>query len=147
MRNTLVLSLLAVTVALGQSALTPMKLGDVTVTGTLRLRAYGWDWFEPTSGDNAYAYSGNILRLNFAEKRKGWDWDAELAAPFLLGMPDNATAPAPQGALGLGSNYYSANGNSPQVAMSKGSLMRGAFESGLMRLSARQKHPVILRWR
>jgi len=32
-------------------------------------------------------------------------------------MPDNATAAAPQGALGLGSNYYSANGNSRYSAM------------------------------
>ena len=81
MRGKLLLILLAATAAFGQSALTPMKLGDVTVTGTLRLRAYGWDWFEPSAGDNAYGYSGNILRLNFAEKRKGWDWDAEVAAP------------------------------------------------------------------
>jgi hypothetical protein len=94
-----------------------MKLGDVTVTGTFRARGYGWDWFEPTAGDNQYAYSGNLLRVNFAEQRKGWDWDAELAAPFLLGLPDHATAAAPQGALGLGSNYYSANGNSQYSGM------------------------------
>ena len=117
MRDNLLLILLAATVAFGQSADPPMKLGDVSVTGTLRLRVYGWNWFEPASGDNAYAYSGNILRLNFAEKRKGWDWDAELAAPFLLGLPDNANAPPPQGALGLGSNYYSANGNSQYSGM------------------------------
>ncbi len=116
MRGTLLLPLMAV-VALGQSTDQPLKLGDVAVTGTLRLRAYGWDWFQPSSGNNAYGYSGNILRLNFAEKRKGWDWDAELAAPFLLGLPDHATAAAPQGALGLGSNYYSANGNSRYSGM------------------------------
>ena len=98
--------------AYGQSDSAPMKLGDITVTGTLRLRAYAWDWFTPATGNNNYAYSGNLLRLNFVEKHKGWDWDAELAAPLLLGMPDNANAAAPQGALGLGSNYYSANGNS-----------------------------------
>jgi len=117
MRSILALSLLSVICAFGQSTAEPMKLGDVTVTGTLRLRGYGWDWFTPSAGYNTYGYSGNILRVNFAEKRKGWDWDAELAAPFLLGMPDNATAPAPQGALGLGSNYYSANGNSKYSGM------------------------------
>src|SRR5438477_7149801 len=95
----------------------PLKIGDVTVTGTLRSRAYGWDWFQPSAGENTYAYSGNLLRLNFSEKRKRWDWDAELAAPFLLGLPDNATAPAPQGALGLGSNYFGANGNSQYSGM------------------------------
>ena len=112
-------SLLLFATALGfaQSAPAPFKIGDVTVTGTLRSRIYAWDWFQPTSGDNEYAYSGNILRLNFAEKRKGWDWDAEFAVPFLLGLPDNATAPAPQGALGLGSNYYTANNNSQYSSM------------------------------
>src|ERR1700730_11238145 len=117
MLGKLLLVPLTAALALGQSADQPMKLGDVSVTGTLRLRVYAWDWFEPSSGENAYAYSGNLFRLNFAEKRKGWDWDAELGAPFLLGLPDNATAAAPQGALGLGSNYYSANGNSSYSAM------------------------------
>jgi len=117
MRSILALSLLSVICAFGQSTVEPMKLGDVTITGTLRHRGYGWDWFTTSAGYNTYGYSGNILRVNFAEKRKGWDWDAELAAPFLLGMPDNATAPAPQGALGLGSNYYSANGNSKYSGM------------------------------
>jgi hypothetical protein len=101
MRKILALPLLSVTLSFGQSADTPMKLGDVVVTGTLRSRAYGWDWFEAASGNNEYGYSGNLLRVNFTEQRKGWDWDAELAAPFLLGLPDKATAAAPQGALGL----------------------------------------------
>ena len=117
MRRELLLILLTGIVAFGQSADQPIKLGDVTVTGSLRLRVYDWDWFKSASGNNSYGYSGNLLRVNFAEKLKNWDWDAELAAPFLLGMPDNATAAAPQGALGLGSNYYSANGNSRYSAM------------------------------
>src|SRR5665213_3069300 len=96
MRGKLLLFLLAAAAAFGQSADQPMKLGDVTITGTLRLRAYGWDWFQPTSGNNAYGYSGDVLRVNFSEKLTNWDWDAELAVPFLLGLPDNATAAAPQ---------------------------------------------------
>ncbi len=95
----------------------PIKLGDVTVTGSLRSRLYVWDWFQAAAGDNQYEYSGNLLRLNFAEKRAGWDWDAEFAVPFLLGLPAQATAPAPQGALGLGSNYFAANGGSRNAAM------------------------------
>jgi len=117
MRNVLFLSLLATALSFGQSAATPIKLGDITVTGTFRARGYGWNWFEPPSGDSQYAYSGNLLRVNLTEQRKGWEWTAELAAPFLLGLPDNATATAPQGALGLGSNYYSANGNSQYSGM------------------------------
>jgi hypothetical protein len=113
----ILLSLLNAAASFGQSADTPMKLGDVDVTGTFRARAYGWDWFEAPSGNNQYGYSGNLLRVNLTEHLKSWDWDAELAAPFLLGLPDNATAPAPQGALGLGSNYYSANANSQYSGM------------------------------
>ena len=95
----------------------PIQLGPVTFTGSLRARFYAWDWFQPASGQNQYEYSGNILRLNFAEKLRGWDWDAEFAVPFLLGLPTGATDPAPQGALGLGSNYYAANGNRQNTAM------------------------------
>lgn len=94
-----------------------IKLGDVTFTGSLRSRLYVWDWFQAAKGSNQYEYSGNLLRLNFSEKLSGWDWDAEFAVPFLLGLPSTATAAAPQGALGLGSNYYSANGNRQNAAM------------------------------
>lgn len=95
----------------------PMKIGDVTFTGTLRSRLYVWNWFQAATGENQYEYWGNLLRLNFAEKRDAFDWDAEFAVPFLLGLPTGATDAAPQGALGLGSNYYSANGSSRNSAM------------------------------
>ena len=95
----------------------PMHLGPVTVTGSLRARLYGWDWFDAPPYDNSYPYSGNLLRFSFSQRFKGWDWNAEFAVPFLLGLPSNATAPAPQGALGLGSNYYTANHNQQNTAM------------------------------
>src|SRR5215470_1646257 len=63
--------------ASSSAAAGPIQLGPVTFTGSLRARFYAWDWFQPTSGQNQYEYSGNILRLNFAEKLRGWDWDAE----------------------------------------------------------------------
>lgn len=95
----------------------PIKLGDVTFTASLRSRLYVWDWFAAAKGENQYEYSGNLLRLNFSEKLTGWDWDAEFAVPFLLGLPSTATDAAPQGALGLGSNYYTANSNQSNAAM------------------------------
>jgi hypothetical protein len=108
-------------IAWGQTASSgaadPIKLGDVTVTGSLRSRLYVWDWFHAAKGENQYEYSGNLLRLNFAEKLSSWDWDAEFAVPFLLGLPSGATDPAPQGALGLGSNYFTANGGQQNTAM------------------------------
>jgi hypothetical protein len=110
----------------------PIKIGDVTVTGTLRAREYAWDWFQPTNPayQNEYAYSGDFLRLNFAEKRGALDLDAEIAVPFLLSLPTNATAPAPQGALGLGSNYYTANGANQYSAMAFAKQFYGRYHFG-----------------
>jgi hypothetical protein len=97
---------------------TPIKLGGVAVTGTLRSRVYAWDWFQPASGNSGYQYSGNILRVNLSQSRRNWQWDAELAVPFLLGLPESATGSGPQqGALGFGSNYRSANKGRQNTAM------------------------------
>ncbi len=94
----------------------PIKIGDITVTGTLRDRLYVWNWFQAAAGENQYAYSGNYLRLNLAEAFHAWDWDAEFSVPFMFGLPAKATDPAPQGALGLGSNYFSANNANQNTA-------------------------------
>jgi hypothetical protein len=94
----------------------PIKIGDMTFSGTLRDRLYVWNWFQASPGENQYVYSGNYLRLNLAETFSKWDWDAEFTVPFLLGLPKTATDAAPQGGLGLGSNYYSANKNEQNVA-------------------------------
>jgi hypothetical protein len=88
----------------------PIKLGPVTFTGSIRARYYSWDWFEPAVGQNQYQYTGDVMRLNFAQKLESWDWDVELGLPFMLGLPTGASLAAPQGALGLGANYYTANG-------------------------------------
>jgi len=89
---------------------TPFKIGGMTFSGSLRSRLYMWDWFQPTTGNNDYQYSGNLLRLGLSQSRDSWDWNAEFAVPFLLGLPNNATGTGPQqGALGLGANYFSAN--------------------------------------
>jgi len=101
-----------------QTAADGIMLGKVDFTATLRVREYVWDWFQTTAPyQNQYAYSGDLLRLNFAEKVGTTDLDAEIAVPFLLDMPNKATGPAPQGALGLGSNYFAANGNHQYAAM------------------------------
>ena len=93
-----------------------IKLGNITISGSLRSRLYVWNWFQPASGENQYEYSGNLLRLNLAERLQSWDWDAEFAVPFMFGLPTGATDAAPQGALGLGSNYYGANDSRQNVA-------------------------------
>jgi hypothetical protein len=94
----------------------PYKIGSVVVTGSFRSRLEMWDWFDGNA-NGGYAYSGNIFRLSFAQTLKKIDWQLELAAPFLLGLPDDAIAPAPQGQFGLGGNYYAANKNSRNAGM------------------------------
>ncbi len=112
------ISLISAVNAVAQTAPGVVKLGGVDLTASLRSRLYVWDWFQPTGAyDNQYAYSGNLLRLNFTIKTDTTDFDAEVAVPFILGLPKNATAPAPQGALGFGSNYYAANTNSQYSSM------------------------------
>ncbi len=109
-----------------------IKLGDVdTFTATLRAREYVWNWFQSAGPyQNQYAYSGDLPRLNFAEKRGALDLDLEIAVPFLLDMPNTATAPAPQGALGLGSNYYAANSNHQYAAMAFAKQLYGRYHFG-----------------
>ncbi len=112
--------LLLGSVASAQSTATApgtIQIGNITFSGSVRSRLYVWDWFQGATGENQYQYSGNLVRLNFAEKLTGWDWDAEFAVPILLGLPAKATDAAPQGALGLGSNYYTANDNRSNAAM------------------------------
>src|SRR5579863_1736079 len=105
-----------------------IKLGDVDFTATLRVREYVWDWFQTAAPyQNQYAYSGDLLRLNFAEKRGALDLDVEIAVPFLLDLPNNATAPAPLGALGLGSNYFAANSNRQYAAMAFAKQLYGRY--------------------
>ena len=95
---------------------TPIKIGDVTVSGSLRTRIESWDWFGGNA-DNDYNYPGSILRVSLSESRKAFDWQIELALPFLLGLPDDAIAPGAQGQLGFGASYFAANGRNTNAAM------------------------------
>lgn len=87
----------------------PHKIAGITVQGSIRTRMEAWDWFTPDSGDPSYAYSGNLLRLSLSKSYESWDWQLELAAPILLGLPESAAGPGVQGQLGLGANYFLAN--------------------------------------
>jgi len=102
--------------ALAQNAIPTHKIGNVVVSGSFRTRLEAWDWF-PSTNDNAYGLSGNILRVSFAQTKENFDWNVELAVPFLLGLPERAQGTGAQGALGLGSNYYTANQRNRNAAM------------------------------
>lgn len=92
-------------------------IGGLTFQANLRARTEFWDWFHANSGDHAYAYSGNILRFGVSKSTQKWDWQAEFAIPFLLGLPSNAVAPGVQGQLGLGAAYFANSQTGSNTAM------------------------------
>lgn len=100
-----------------QNSSQPIKLGSIIVHGSLRSRAELWDWFQGTEGDGSYAFSGNLLRISFSQQRDTLEWQFELGAPILLGLPQNAVAPGAQGLLGMGANYFVANDSARNTAM------------------------------
>ena len=110
--------LLAGGAVLAQSDPTPIQIGSVTFSGSIRERYEAWSWFEPTTpgAQNLYGYSGTLIRFGLSQKRDKYDWDIEFAVPVLLGLPNKAVLPAPQGQLGLGASYYAANDNQEYTA-------------------------------
>jgi len=95
----------------------PIKLGSVTVQGSIRTRVYGWDWFQDPGYENSYVYPGTLIRLGFSQQREGFDWNIELGAPILFDLPNKAVASPPQGQLGLGAAYFASNHNSQNTGM------------------------------
>ena len=72
----------------------PLHIGSITVSGSVHERYEDWDFFK-AKGENAYGYSGSLLRLMLSQNKKSYDWAFELAAPILLGIPNHAVEPAP----------------------------------------------------
>jgi hypothetical protein len=103
----------------------PLKIGSVTVSGELRGRGEGWNWF---LGDTRtrYAFGNSLLRLSLAQHRRRFDWQIELAQPTLYNLPNDATVPGSNFPLGLGAIYFAANGNQQNVA---GLFVKQAFIS------------------
>jgi hypothetical protein len=102
--------------AMAQTESAPIQLGSVTFSGNIRERYEAWDWFQPASGQNLYGYSGTLMRFSLSQKRETYDWNVEFAVPVMLGLPDRAVLPAPQGQLGLGGSYYAANDKNQYAA-------------------------------
>lgn len=89
---------------------------SVIVSGSLRTRVESWNWFGDSPGGR-YTYPGSIARLALARSKRTFDWQLELAVPFIFGLPDSAVGPGAQGALGFGANYFLANDRSTNAAM------------------------------
>ncbi len=58
-------SLLLIPAAVLAQPSAPLKLGDVTVQGSIRTRFEGWDWFG-SGAHSVYGYSGTMVRISFS---------------------------------------------------------------------------------
>ncbi len=101
---------------LPSAALCLLAQSSLNTHGSVRTRLPAWFWFE-APGNNGYVFSGSTLRFSLGQQRARFDWLVDAELPVLLGLPDNAVAPSPQGQLGLGATYFEANDRSRNAAM------------------------------
>src|ERR1700685_882876 len=94
----------------------PLHIGSVDFSGSILERVEFWDWFGG-KGQNTYTYSGTLAQFAFSQTSPDFDWKIDMAVPILLGLPQKAVQPAPQGQLGLGGSYYAANDSHQNAAM------------------------------
>lgn len=102
----------------------------IRFSGSWRVRPEAWDWFNTPTADSEYVFFASLLRLSLAQEKESWDWKVEFAQPLLANLPESAIAPAPQGQLGLGANYYAANLSSTPINLflKQGSInVKGIF--------------------
>lgn len=116
----------------------PIRIGSVTFSGSLRVRVENWGWFETPAADDGYTFAAPVLRLSLGRQTEKLDWQVEGEFPALINLPDDAIAPPPQGQLGLGASYFAANGRQDASAVLKQAFVRfkalGAGKSSSLRL-------------
>lgn len=100
-----------VATALPPAAYQPLRVGPITLAGSLRVRGEGWSWFEATGADAGYTYGNALLRVGATYANPRVDVMLEASQPTILGAPSNAVATGPAGQLGMGATYRVANGN------------------------------------
>ena len=95
---------------MAQDTAQPTRIFGMTLTGSLRGRIEHWNWFSAPPAQNSYTYGAGILRLKLGQSWRRMEWQAEGAFPFYVNLPDSGVAPALQGPLGYGGDYFFANG-------------------------------------
>lgn len=107
-----------------------LKLGDVTLSGSVRGRMENWGWFDAPPGEDRYTFGAFNLRLALEQKKERFEWKIEGLFPWLISLPTNAVLPAPQGQLGLGASYFAANGRQDGSAIFRQGYVRFKWPMG-----------------
>lgn len=82
----------------------------LSLNASVRTRGELWNWFEPSgTQNNDYAFLATFARAALQWKDDAFDLMLEGQNSSLIGLPDDATAPVPQGLLGLGGTYFAHN--------------------------------------
>ena len=106
------------------AAVKPIKIGGLTLSGSIRARWENTDWFASDKADGSYNFGAVVLRASLSQSKEKYDWQVEAEAPLLINLPTTAIAPAPQGQLGLGASYFGANGKQDGSVLLKQGFIR-----------------------
>ena len=102
----------------------PIRIGGVTVAGSVRVRGEDWSWFESTGADASYTYGHALVRLGATYSNPRFDVMVEGSQPTIFGTPSNAVASGAAGQLGMGASYRVANGKDHAGAFLKQAFVR-----------------------
>ncbi len=69
------------------------KLGPLNVSVNWRFRTEAWDWFQPPTGQNSYAFEHSLLRIGLGQKSEAFEWLLEGAADAIVDLPPRAVQP------------------------------------------------------
>jgi hypothetical protein len=90
------------------SAAAPSGKINVKSSASLRSRVESWRWFDTTAAGD-YQFAALLGRVGVQASRGRWQLRTDLSVPLLMGLPTDATLPAPLGQLGLGAAYAAAS--------------------------------------
>ena len=106
---------------------------------SLRLRYESWDWFDPgdlpdpAQDNNDYGYFAALAKGGIRAAPTRWlDATLELQGTTLLGLPDDARAPAPFGEMGAGASHFAPHQkrNDARVFLNQGFVTLKARQQG-----------------
>ncbi len=86
-----------------------LQAGGFSFSGYLRSRYENVNYFETPGFNDDYGFTGSQLRIAALRSTPKLDLQLDVQGTLLTGIPNDAIAPPPQGALGFGGIYYGAN--------------------------------------